>query len=109
MTFQFGLKQGQDLENRVAQPHQEFPGVPAREKVKAHTSRRPKRPEPIPVSLTWGMARSFLLSPGRDTSPSQGNPPSSMSLVPILLFIHLGEAGDKVAIRQNNFAGAQFG
>ena len=33
MTFQFGLKQGQDLENRAAQPHQEFPGVPAREKV----------------------------------------------------------------------------
>ena len=83
MTFQFGLKQGQDLENRMAQPHQEFPGVPAREKVKAQTSRRPKRPEPIPVSLTWGMPRSFLLSPGRDASPSQGNPPSSMSLVPI--------------------------
>ena len=83
MTFQFGLKQGQDLENRVAQPHQEFPGVPAREKVKAHTSRRPKRPEPIPVSLTRGMPRRFLLSPGRDASPSQGNPPSSMSLVPI--------------------------
>ena len=28
MTF-FGLKQGQDLENRAAHPHQEFPGVPA--------------------------------------------------------------------------------
>ena len=26
MTF-FGLKQGQDLENRAAHPHQEFPGV----------------------------------------------------------------------------------
>ena len=24
----FGLKQGQDLENRAAYPHQEFPGVP---------------------------------------------------------------------------------
>ena len=24
----FGLKKGQDLENRAAQPHQEFPGVP---------------------------------------------------------------------------------
>ena len=23
-----GLKQGRDLENRVAHPHQEFPGVP---------------------------------------------------------------------------------
>ena len=27
MTF-FGLKQGQDLENRAAHPHQEFQGVP---------------------------------------------------------------------------------
>jgi len=27
MTF-FGLKWGQDLENRAAHPHQEFPGVP---------------------------------------------------------------------------------
>ena len=27
MTF-FGLKEGQDLENRAAHPHQEFPGVP---------------------------------------------------------------------------------
>ena len=27
MTF-FGLKQGQDLENRAAHPYQEFPGVP---------------------------------------------------------------------------------
>ena len=27
MTF-FGLKQGQDLENQAAQPHQKFPGVP---------------------------------------------------------------------------------
>ena len=27
MTF-FGLKQGQDLENKAAHPHQEFPGVP---------------------------------------------------------------------------------
>ena len=27
MTF-FGLKYGQDLENRAAHPHQEFPGVP---------------------------------------------------------------------------------
>ena len=27
MTF-FGLKQGQDLENRAARPLQEFPGVP---------------------------------------------------------------------------------
>ena len=26
MTF-FGLKSGQDLENRAAHPHQEFPGV----------------------------------------------------------------------------------
>ena len=26
----FGLKYGQDLENRVAHPHQEFPGVPPR-------------------------------------------------------------------------------
>ena len=26
MTF-FGLKYGQDLENRAAHPHQEFPGV----------------------------------------------------------------------------------
>ena len=26
MTF-VGLKKGQDLEDRVAQPHQEFPGV----------------------------------------------------------------------------------
>ena len=24
----FGLKYGQDLENRAAHPHQEFPGVP---------------------------------------------------------------------------------
>ena len=24
----FGLKSGQDLKNRVAHPHQEFPGVP---------------------------------------------------------------------------------
>ena len=24
----FGLKQGQDLENQAAHPHQEFPGVP---------------------------------------------------------------------------------
>ena len=24
----FGLKSGQDLENRAAHPHQEFPGVP---------------------------------------------------------------------------------
>ena len=24
----YGLKKGQDLENRAAQPHQEFPGVP---------------------------------------------------------------------------------
>ena len=30
MTF-FGPKEGQDLENRAAHPHQEFPGVPARE------------------------------------------------------------------------------
>ena len=28
---------------------------------------------------------------------------------PFILFIHRGEAGDKEAIRQNNFAGAQFG
>ena len=27
MTF-FGLKQGQDLENKAAHPHQKFPGVP---------------------------------------------------------------------------------
>ena len=27
MTF-FGLKQGQDLDNRAAHPHQEFSGVP---------------------------------------------------------------------------------
>ena len=27
ITF-FGLKSGQDLKNRVAHPHQEFPGVP---------------------------------------------------------------------------------
>ena len=27
ITF-FGLKSGQDLENRAAHPHQEFPGVP---------------------------------------------------------------------------------
>ena len=27
-TGVFGLKYGQDLENRVAHPHQEFPGVP---------------------------------------------------------------------------------
>ena len=27
MTF-FGLKYGQDLENRAAHPHHEFPGVP---------------------------------------------------------------------------------
>ena len=27
MSF-FGLKQGQDLENPAAHPHQEFPGVP---------------------------------------------------------------------------------
>ena len=27
MTF-FGLKYGQDLENQVAHPHQEFPEVP---------------------------------------------------------------------------------
>ena len=27
MTF-FGLKEGQDLENRAAQPHQTFLGVP---------------------------------------------------------------------------------
>ena len=27
MTF-FGLKEGQDLENRAAQPHQAFLGVP---------------------------------------------------------------------------------
>ena len=26
----FGLKYGQDLENRVAHSHQEFPGVPPR-------------------------------------------------------------------------------
>ena len=29
MTF-FGLKEGQDLENRAAQPHQSFLGVPPR-------------------------------------------------------------------------------
>jgi len=29
MTF-FGLKRGQDLENRAAHPHQEFPRVPPR-------------------------------------------------------------------------------
>ena len=33
-------------------PQQELPGVPAREKVKTHTSQKPKRPELIPVSLT---------------------------------------------------------
>ena len=27
ITF-FGLKSGQDLKNRAAHPHQEFPGVP---------------------------------------------------------------------------------
>ena len=31
MTF-LGLKKGQDLGNRAAQPHQEFPGVPPRER-----------------------------------------------------------------------------
>ena len=31
MTF-FGLKSGQDLENRAAHPHQEFSGVPPQEK-----------------------------------------------------------------------------
>ena len=46
MTF-FGLKEGQDLENRAAQPHQTFLGVPPRTqlinpfnkmgKVKIHT------------------------------------------------------------------------
>ena len=30
ITF-FGLKYGQDLEKRVATPHQEFPGVPSQE------------------------------------------------------------------------------
>ena len=28
MTY-FGLRWGQDLENRAARPHQEFPGIPA--------------------------------------------------------------------------------
>ena len=31
MTF-LGLKKGQDLGNRAAHPHQEFPGVPPRER-----------------------------------------------------------------------------
>ena len=97
------------MENRAAQPHQEFPGVPAREKVRLHAGQRPKWPELIPASLTRSMPRSLLLSLGQDASPLQGNPPSSMSLVPVILFIHLGEAGDKVAICQNNFAGEQFG
>ena len=41
MTF-FGLKQGQDLENRAAHPHQEFPGVPPRNQTSC--KRRSSRP-----------------------------------------------------------------
>ena len=41
MTF-FGLKLGMDLENRVAQPHQEFPGVPTGELVPGYKERRKK-------------------------------------------------------------------
>ena len=39
----FGLKLGMDLENRVAHPHQEFPGVPTRELVPGYKERRKKK------------------------------------------------------------------
>ena len=42
MTF-FGLKLGMDLENRVAHPHQEFPGVPTGELVPGYKERRKKK------------------------------------------------------------------
>ena len=44
---------------------------------KAHTRQRPKRSQPIPVSLAWSMHRSIATPPppGREVSPSQGYPP----------------------------------
>ena len=52
-------------------------------RVKVHTSQRPKRPELIPVSAARSCIGVLLLPPGRDASPSQGYPPSSMSPVHI--------------------------
>ena len=47
-----------------------------KDKVKAHTSQRPKRPELIPVSLYEAYVGALLLPPGRDASLSQGYPPA---------------------------------
>ena len=33
----FGLKKGQDLENRAAHPHREFPGIPHLPRTEIHT------------------------------------------------------------------------
>ena len=44
-----------------------------RKMVKAYTSQWPKQPELTSVCLN--MPRSIAFPPGRDASPSQGNPP----------------------------------
>ena len=96
--------------NSQEYPPPATPPPSPREKVKAHASQRPKWPELIAISLTWSMPRSLPLSSGRDACPSQGITPLAVCRwYPFILHIHLGEAGNKVAIRQNNFAGAHFG
>ena len=52
-------------------------------KEKAHTRQRPKRSEPIPVSLAWSMHRSIATPPRRDVSPLHGytSPPPPQQYV----------------------------
>ena len=58
-------------------------------KVKAHTSKRPTRPELIPVFPYHEACLGVLLLPlGRDARPSEGYRPAICRRYP---FVHLGE------------------
>ena len=96
------------MEKRAAQPRQELLGVPPSEKGKGAHEPRAQMARAYPVFRSC--LGVLLLSPGRDASPWQGNPPwqyvAGTHLYSSYTWV---KPGTKMAIRQNNFAGAQFG
>ena len=59
------LKQGQDLENRAAQPHQEFLGVPpSRKKGKGAHEPKAQMARAYPVFRRMKLPRSIATLPG---------------------------------------------